>query len=265
MSLIESVAKWGGLGAFMAAPDRVWRAFTAGAIRRVRLEGNTGELPGYVARYLSEVATVLWRPTGTYFTERVFDRRIQANRDLAFERLQSVSTLYLYRHVPVLLSAHRQEQLQGGATTMFSEMAFPRGALNLDKLVSEAVDHYRATQEVVGVNQRFRIVNRNGRGFRQTLELSRPDDSARGGKAASVPYGFNRVIGGRYEDLGAPTAGPHRRLYDQPHRRGGPGIVSTRGQTTARGVASRPCRPVRGVQAPARGGTLRRGVACAAG
>lgn len=204
----RELIEWSGYGALAASPDRVWRLLTAGAVRRVKLQGNIGDLPGYVARYLAKVATVLWRPTGVHFSERAYDRRVHEAREIVFERLTSVPTLYMYRRVPVLLTAH-QVVSKGGSEDRFSELSFPRGMLDVDTLLIEATNYCSALQRAAGVNHRFRVCSSRGsvgrNQFLQTGATIKPIDP--GESMPGTAYGFNRVLGGSTDDLGAPVVG----------------------------------------------------------
>jgi hypothetical protein len=95
---------------------------------------------------------------------------------------------------------------------LYCELSFPRGALNIDQLLGEALVHARERAERFGRTGRFRVITRRGL-VAKYGEGKNDEVRGRGleGRTATVDLdakSLSRLVGGSWDDMRPPTPGP---------------------------------------------------------
>ena len=192
-----------GLGAGAIAgtnPERIWKLLTAAAIERVCVYGERSDLPGILGRHLQEVATVLWRPNGPIRFSREYNRERGGWIDVPVEDVFAVPTLYLYRSRPLLLSWFQKKNEDSGLFVSGCNLSFPRGAVNVDRLVLDAMKGCSQGHAI-----RHRVVSRYGKGFHGQPPAPEHHITTKTDAWGAAPI---RYIGGRPQDFGLPEPAP---------------------------------------------------------
>lgn len=200
MSISELIRVVLGVGAIaQAGPERIWKFLTAAAIERVSIHGNQFELPGILASYLERVATILWRPNGPIRISREYSRKRGGWVDVPVEDVFAVPTLYLHRGRPLLISWFQKKNEDSGLFVSGCNLSFPRGSVNIDRLVLDAMRNTRS------ISIRHRVVSRIGKGFQGNTPA--PEHCIH----PKIIHGGNapvRYIGGKLDEFGRPEPEP---------------------------------------------------------